>query len=126
MKTWHRLSKWQKYCLLASIPTYMVAALVGFVPLAPYLSKLLELVLEGLGSAFFVIGFLGFLEIYGTVVPPNTGTAAASGAATTPTESTGAAALSSTSHDTVAVAHPQPQEALQATSQTSDHQRVER
>ena len=104
----------------------MVAAFVGFVPLAPYLSKLLELLLEGLGSAFFVIGFLGFLEIYGTVVPASTGTASASGASTTPPANAGAAALSSASPDTVEIAPPQPHEALDAISRPSDHQRVER
>ena len=118
MKTWHRLSKWQKYCLIASIPTYMVAALIEFVPLGQYLSKLLELVLEGLGGAFFVIGFLGFLEIYGTVVPASSGTANAPG--------TGTAVSASQSMDTIAVASPQPQEVLQPIAPPSDHHRVER
>ncbi|WP_143704009.1 MULTISPECIES: hypothetical protein [Luteimonas] len=101
-KAWNRLSKWQKYCLIASIPTYLIAAAAGYILPLPYLSKLIEMILEGLGGAFFVIGFLGFLEIYGT------------------------AASAGSSDKAPAIPAPQAQDAPQAEVRQSDSQRIER
>ena len=101
-KTWNRLSQWQRYCLLVSVPTYLIAALTAFMPLPPYLSKLIEMVLEGLGGAFFVIGFLGFLEIYGSPSPAGV------------------------SNGTPGIAPPQSQGAPQPDVRKPDSQRVER